>query len=108
MIGMLGMIFLLAGLVSGVARMLLFNALKKTYPTQYIEIGSPSVFFQNLNPVIPLETIRDGIEEADYKRFLDLRRLIYIGNCRAGRSQLRLSGRGIRARCRPLSIRAGG
>ena len=79
MIGTLGTIFLLAGLVSGVARILLFNALKKTYPTQYIEIGSPSVFFQNLNPVIPLETIRDGIEEADYKRFLDLRRLIYIG-----------------------------
>ena len=79
MIGTLGTFFLLAGLVSGVARILFFNALKKTYPTQYIEIGSPSVFFQNLNPVIPLETIRDGIEEADYKRFLDLRRLIYIG-----------------------------
>ena len=79
MIGTLGTIFLLAGLVSGEARILLLNALKKTDPTQYIEIGSPSVFFQNLNPVIPLETIRDGIEEADYKRFLDLRRLIYIG-----------------------------
>lgn len=75
----LGIMLLFAGLISGVARVLLFSAIKKKCPGQYVKIGSPSVFFQNLDPIIRLNAIRDEIDEADYNRFLKLKRLINLG-----------------------------
>ena len=76
---MLGLVLLSVGLLSGIARMLLFSAIKNKYPKQYAKIGSPAVFFQNLELWIPLGRIKGEVEEADFRRFSRLNRLIQVG-----------------------------
>jgi hypothetical protein len=78
-VAIFGLLLLAAGLISGVARILLFSAIKRKYPRQYAKIGAPSVFFRNLDPIIRLNAVRDQTGEADYKRFLKLKRLINLG-----------------------------
>jgi len=78
MISLLGVLFLFLGLVSTVGRISLFSSIRRRYPVAYKKIGSPSVYFINFNPVIPLSVIEVDVGGEDFSSYKRIRFAIIV------------------------------